>query len=166
MTKAVIDDGGSCRARICLAVVTSTSISPYIGVIRLPARSATVTSRRLEGNGWVCTRRGRPAFITPPWHPVRRGTRGGRRPARGRRSLARRPRRAMTRPRRRRWARRRLASWSDILGVGAECRYRDRYRDHRHREQAAAPERYPRPVGVGGQGRAANLDLPVERVPR
>src|SRR5215472_15650090 len=88
MTKAVIDDGGSWRARICFASVTSTSTSPYIGVIRRPARSATVTSRRLEGNGWVCTRRGRPAFITPPWQPARRGTRGGRRLARGRTSLA------------------------------------------------------------------------------
>ena len=45
-------------------MVTSASISPYIGILRRPARMAAVTSLRFGGKGRTCTRRGRPAAIT------------------------------------------------------------------------------------------------------
>src|SRR5215472_6295485 len=120
MTKAVIDDGGSWRARICFASVTSTSTSPYIGVIRRPARSATVTSRRLEGNGWVCTRRGRPAFITPPWPPARRAHEGRSPPDRGPNVRG----RGRGAERRRRWGRRRLVVPGEGGAAGRQRRLR------------------------------------------
>jgi hypothetical protein len=42
-------------------VVTSTSTSPYIGILRMPARPAAVTILRFEGKGRTSTRRWRAA---------------------------------------------------------------------------------------------------------
>ena len=63
-TKAVSDSGGSCPASSRFAVVISTSTSPYIGILRRPARMAAVTSRRLEGKDRTSARRGRSTATT------------------------------------------------------------------------------------------------------
>ena len=54
--------------------------------------------------------------------------------------------------------------WSDVLPVRAERRDRDSHARHRQDQQPAAAHPDSGPVGVGGDGAAADLHHPVERV--